>query len=285
LDTVTVDQRSPELFQQSKSRIEKFVEAFKDLQIDLHASPKLPDNNQKEQTSMRQRLSLPKRTEIQWPSTWIGEFLVLSDRDLTNDFRDKATLGASIGQNVFVAIIICALFSGVQNDASGIQNRLGVFFFLCLNLTFGIIGPNIGKFPDQKRIIKRERAAGSYRSSSAFLSKIASSLPLIMIGNIILALPVYWAVGLAPTAYQFFTFLLIIFVHTNCANNLGFLIGAAVPNVAVGQIVMPLIIIVFMLFGGLLINLDSITIVLRWVQWISLISYTYKVFFKEPFFK
>lgn len=136
----------------------------------------------------------------------------------------------------------------------------------------------MGKFPDQKRIIKRERAAGSYRSSSAFLSKIASSVPLILIGNIILAVPVYWAVGLAATVQQFFTFLLIVFVHSNTANNLGFLIGASVPTATVGQIVMPLIIIVFMLFGGLLINLDSITVVLRWIQWVSLISYTYKVF-------
>jgi hypothetical protein len=88
---------------------------------------------------------------------------------------------------------------------------------------------------------------------------------------------VYWAVGLTPTAYQFFSFLVIIFIHSNCANNLGFLIGAAVPTATIGQIVMPLIIIVFMLFGGLLVNLDSISVALRWIQWISLISYTYKV--------
>jgi energy-coupling factor transporter ATP-binding protein EcfA2 len=276
LDTITVDRRSTDLYEKSKLRIEKFVQAYTDLNLELDSTPK---NSQEGDVavSKKERFSLSSRSKVEWPSTWIGEFLVLSDRNLTNDFRDKATLGASIGQNICVAIIICSLFAGVKNDAAGIQNRLGCFFFLCLNLTFGIIGPNIGKFPDQKRIIKRERAAGSYRSSSAFLSKIASSIPLIIIGNLILAVPVYWAVGLAATARQFFIFLLIVFVHSNTANNLGFLIGASVPNATVGQIVMPLIIIVFMLFGGLLINLDSITIVLRWIQWISLISHTYKV--------
>jgi ABC-2 type transporter len=196
-------------------------------------------------------------------------------------------LGATIGQNIFVAILIMALFNNAGTGVSGIQNRLGVFFFMTLNLTFGIIAPSIGKFPgnfyepnslilDQKRLIKRERAAGSYRSSSAYLSKLFSGVPLIFVGNLILGIPVYWVVGLSNTASQFFTYLFIIFVQSLVANCLGYLIGSAAPNVTVGQIMMPLIIIVFMLFGGLLVNLDSITVVLRWVQWISLISYTYK---------
>lgn len=61
-----------------------------------------------------------------------------------------------------------------------------------------------------------------------------------------MAVPVYWAVGLAPTAYQFFTYLLIIIVNATTANNLGFCIGAVAPNQTVGQIIMPLIVLFMM---------------------------------------
>jgi ABC-2 type transporter len=67
------------------------------------------------------------------------------------------------------------------------------------------------------------------------------------------------------------------------SNALGFVIGSIAPNQELGQLITPLIIIVFMLFSGLLINLDSITVVLRWIQWISFITYSYKALGQNEF--
>jgi hypothetical protein len=44
-----------------------------------------------------------------------------------------------------------------------------------------------------------------------------------------------------------------------------------------------MITLIFMLFGGLFVNLDSIPIFLRWIQWISLITYTYKALVQNEF--
>jgi hypothetical protein len=57
------------------------------------------------------------------------------------------------------------------------------------------------------------------------------------------------------------------------------MIGASVPTIDVGQIVTPLVLVIFLVFGGLFVNLDRVPVVLRWVQWISFISYTNKVIF------
>jgi ATP-binding cassette subfamily G (WHITE) protein 2 len=157
-------------------------------------------------------------------------------------------------------------------------------------LTFGVIGnfnltpgPSVSKFPSQKAIIKRERASGSYRSSSAFLAKFVASLPLLIIGTTIFVVPVYWTIGFQATASQFFTYYFISIVHVIVSNALGFVIGSIVPNQELGQIIAPMIIIVFMLFSGLLVNLDSITVVLRWIQWISFITYSYKAYGQNEF--
>ena len=61
------------------------------------------------------------------------------------------------------------------------------------------------------------------------------------------------------------------------------MIGSIAPTQEIGQLITPLIIIVFMLFSGLLINLDSITVVLRWIQWISFITYSYKALGQNEF--
>jgi ABC-type multidrug transport system permease subunit len=90
-----------------------------------------------------------------------------------------------------------------------------------------------------KQIIKRERASGSYRSGSAYFARVLSSMPLLLIGNAILAIPTYWAVGFAANAGQFFTFLVIVVVHSLCASNLGMVISAAAPNAQAGQLMVP----------------------------------------------
>lgn len=38
-----------------------------------------------------------------------------------------------------------------------------------------------------------------------------------------------------------------------------------------------------MLFSGLLANLSSITVALRWIQWVSFLSYTYKALIQNEF--
>lgn len=100
LDTVTIDRRSPELYESSKTRIEKFIEAFDSL-------PKEHFEVAKES----HQLSFPKRL---WSSTWVGEFLTLTDRNLLNDWRDPAVLGAAIGANLFIMFLMSILFANVQ---------------------------------------------------------------------------------------------------------------------------------------------------------------------------
>lgn len=54
------------------------------------------------------------------------------------------------------------------------------------------------------------------------------------------------------------------------------MIGSAVPNVKVGQIVGPLLIVFMLLFGGQFLNLDAVTWVFRWIQYLSIIAYSNK---------
>jgi ABC-type multidrug transport system ATPase subunit/ABC-type multidrug transport system permease subunit len=268
LDTITVDARTPELFETSSKRIQLFYNSY-----EKSVTSATKTNN----------VVYESQNKVVWPSTWLGEFSTLLGRNLLNNVRDFSIMAASFSQALFISFLISILYWRVGNDAGGIQNRLGVFFFITINLTFGVVLPSINVFPEQKRLIKRERAAGSYRSSSAYLAKWISNIPLVVLGNIIMAVIVYWTVGLQATVKQFLTFVAIVVAHGFCANSFGLMIGAAVPNATIGQIVAPMIIIILMLFGGLLLNLDAVPVFLRWIQWISLISYSYKAFAQNEF--
>ena len=147
------------------------------------------------------------------------------------------------------------IFFRLGTTQAGIQDRLGVLFFICVNQTFGTVMPTISVFPEQRQIIKRERAAGTYRTSSAYLAKFMSTLPLTYAGALLLAVPVYWMIGmllrssllilsgLQNNIIKYFTFICIVLVHSHTANSLGLMVGSFVPSAKVGQIIAPLFIV------------------------------------------
>ncbi|KAJ3271639.1 hypothetical protein HDV01_006509 [Terramyces sp. JEL0728] len=268
IDIITIDQRGQEQREASLKRIEEFEKAFKSIQQSSPAAQLATSGTSK---------------QIHWPSSWLGEFYVILHRYMINMTRDKSTPIATIGQATVNLVLVSLLYANTSNDMAGIQNRIGVFLFLGMTLTFGNVIPIINAFPETKRLIKRERAAGSYRSSSAYFAKVVSTLPLILLVAILLGAPLYWIIGLYNNLANYFTFIFILFLQAFTANSMGLLIGSAVPNTSVGLIVTPMVLVIFVLFSGIFLNLNTAPVYLRWIQWISFLTYTMKALTQNEF--
>lgn len=142
------------------------------------------------------------------------EVSVLLSRNLKDVARDKGTIGATIGQGIMLMILNGFIFFRMPLDYAGAMDRFGLFFFICVNQTFGVVMPTLAIFPEQRRIIKRERSAGSYRSSSAYIAKAISTIPLTLAGALLLAVPIYWMAGLQADVGKYFTFIAIVVVQS-----------------------------------------------------------------------
>ncbi|KAI9352051.1 P-loop containing nucleoside triphosphate hydrolase protein [Obelidium mucronatum] len=269
LDIITMDLRSEEAKTKSLAVIEKFHNAYKE-KFGTHESP-LPSQ------------LLPVDSKYIWPLPWYQELLVLLGRNMKDVFRNKGAIGATIGQAIFLVFLMGFIFFKLNNDPAGVQSRIGFLFFICINQTFGVVMPAIGVFPTVRTIFKRERAAGCYRASSCYIAKVISAIPLCWSNSLLLSIPLYWMVGLQPDVGRFFTFVLLVLNHSNTAMSLAYCVGSAVPNAQVGQILGPLGITIFLLFGGQLLNIGSVSWVFRWIQYVSLISYSYKGLMQNEF--
>eukprot|EP00835_Amoeboradix_gromovi_P004968 NODE_426_length_8844_cov_0.449857.p3 type:complete len:212 gc:universal NODE_426_length_8844_cov_0.449857:2725-3360(+) len=144
--------------------------------------------------------------------------------------------------------------------------------------------PTVNTFPLIRTIIKRERTAGMYRSTSAFLSKFTSMIPQICLQICILILPIYWIIGLYDNYARYGYYILICALHISVAVTFGLAVGSAVKNIQVGQIITPIIAVIFIVFGGLFANLDSIGSWISWVQYISPIANTNKALVQNEFY-
>lgn len=293
LDTLTVDFRSEDAKVSSNERIQKFQDTWSKIQLSKEYFKEVVEIHEKHRARTQRHKSLeaagksvsdatipPKRN---WPNLWVVEFMTLLERNIKDVMRNPATLGATLGQNAFMMLLIGFIYFQIDTSFSGIQGRVGLFFFVITNIMFGTVMPTIGVFPLQRRIIKHERASGSYRSSAAFMAKFVSTLPLLIAGTLLFAVPVYWIIGLQSGADKYFTFIAILVSYAFVAQSLGLALGAAVPNVTVGQIIGPLVIVFFLLFSGQLVNVETMWAGLKWLKWISPLFYSYGALCQNEF--
>lgn len=227
----------------------------------------------------------PLLQDIQrWGTTIGNEFILLFQRNMRDTLRNLALLRIQIVQIIVLILLLGLVFLQLGHSQTDIQNRIGVLFFFVINITFTIISPILNIFPLEKKIISRERAAGSYRSFSVFVAKALSLLPTLFIINTIYATALYWMVGLKSNAGAFFSFLVYIWALILVALSLGLVIGSFSKNQQMAQILGPTVVIIFVIFGGNFVNPSSIPGYLVWIFWISPIQYIYKALMQNEFY-
>jgi ABC-type multidrug transport system permease subunit len=293
LDTITLDQRNEKLVQESTERITKFQDAWKLLQGDVNIKE---ENSEELRTIVvsgcdpenckpsifSKKTPQVHTTEFEKPGYWV-EFFNLLGREGKLKRRDITSFVASAIQSIIMVGLIGGLFWQSGNDYAGVQNKIGGLYFLCIQLTFSNVMPLVAVLPTERSIVKRERAAGSYSSFSFYFARWVVSIPQALLFSFVLAIPVYFMIGFRNETDNILKFLLVVAIHAITANAIAFFIGAAAPSVTVAQIASPVLLTLFLLFGGPVMNLETIPSIFKWMQYVSLISYSNKALSQNEF--
>lgn len=270
LDKIAVDSRSPE----SKAECEQKVEAFHKHWSLIEEESKICTKTSK---SDYVTVKFAHRNHI------LKEFWILLERSMKDVVRDKLYIGAVSAQTVILLIILSCVYFKLSDSEEGIQNRIGVLFFICVNMIFSTIMPIIHMFPSEREILQRERYSNTHRVISVMSSKFISSLPIRILSSTVFGASLYWIIGLTSSAERFLTFLVILNVYVVTSIALGMFIGIMVPSAKAGEVFGPLSVVIFTIFGGNLVNLDSVTWAVRWLSYVSPVNYAYKAFFQNEF--
>ncbi|KAJ3098924.1 ATP-binding cassette sub- G member 2, partial [Phlyctochytrium bullatum] len=213
-----------------------------------------------------------------WSNSWLVELGVLLRRQWLEFSRSKVEIIAQAASTVILMLMIGFTFFRIKTDQKSIQNRLGILFFWPVNAVFSTILPILGVFPLQRVIMVRERATRSYRVSSFFFANVIVQAIPTTIMSVISSIVLYYMMGLQTSdgIWPMLRFVVIMWteVMTNVA--VGLLIGAAVPNLTVPPVIGPLCGVIFLIYGGTLVNNDDIPYVFRVFQYISPVNYAYR---------
>ncbi|KAL2098049.1 hypothetical protein ACEWY4_007256 [Coilia grayii] len=194
-------------------------------------------------------------------------------RTFRNLMLNPQTSVAQLGVTIFLALIVGAIFFGVKDDPSGVQNRFGALFFIVTNQCFSALSA-AELFITERKLFIHEYTSGYYRISVYFLSKILSDIiTLRTIPAVVFTCVVYFMIGFKPTVGAFFVFMLTVTLVAYTASSMTMAISADQTVVAVANIFMTISFVFMMIFSGLLVRLTSIMDWLSWLKYFSIPRY------------
>ncbi|SCU98007.1 LAFA_0G14818g1_1 [Lachancea sp. 'fantastica'] len=211
------------------------------------------------------------------PATFREQLMILSSRTFKNIYRNPKLLLGNYLVTLLLGCFLGLLYYDIENNISGFQNRLGLFFFILTYFGF-LTFTGLTSFSLERLIFLKERSNNYYSPMAYYISKILSDvLPLRVLPPVILALVVYPTVGLnmINSAFVKFVGILILF---NVGISLEILtVGIFVEDLNNSIVISVLILLASLLFSGLFINTKDISnIAFRYLKNLSIFYYAYE---------
>uniref|UniRef100_A0A8K9UQ96 ABC transporter domain-containing protein n=1 Tax=Oncorhynchus mykiss TaxID=8022 RepID=A0A8K9UQ96_ONCMY len=204
----------------------------------------------------------------------ITSFNYVGGRMVVNSLRNPQTSYAQLALNIFFALLVGLIYYQIPLTLpEALQNRMGAFFFLIINMVFGNLSA-VELFINERALFIHENSSGYYRTSVYFLSKIFTDLiPNRIVPILIFSAIAYYMMGLKPAFTAFLLFTLTMSLVSLAGVSLAFLVSASVSSFAMANVLIALPFVFMMVFGGFLVNLNSMLSWLSWLKWISIFRY------------
>jgi hypothetical protein len=180
-------------------------------------------------------------------------------------------------------LLVGLIFLHQQFDLAGAQNRAGALFFSLAFFGFTSLTVIDGLMLEQ-RVVGRE-VAGGYHWPWTYLAT-----KLLLDGLLLRALPaavytalMYPLVGLNSSGDRVAVFLFTLAAFACSIGALAVAVAALTGSTAKATLLLNLLLLLWVLVGGYLVNPGSIPAWLRWLRWLSPLSFAFQAMYGNEF--
>lgn len=153
--------------------------------------------------------------------------------------------------------------------------QIALLFFFSVFWGFYPLYNAVFTFPQERRMLIKERSAGMYRLSSYFLARTVGDLPLELGLPTAFVLIIYWMGGLKPNPVTFILSLLVVLYSVLVSQSLGLAIGAILMDIKQATTLASVTTLVFLIAGGYYVQ--QIPPFIIWLKFLSYSYYCYKL--------
>ncbi|XP_064087274.1 protein white-like [Macrobrachium nipponense] len=204
---------------------------------------------------------------------WWSQFKPVLSRAITEYIRNIMAVRVNIFQAVVIGLLIGLIYLDQDLDQMGVQNINGALYIMITQTSMRSLFGVVNAFCDQLPIFLREHFNGMYRTDVYFLAKNVAELPTSIVIPTLLISIAYFMVGMNPLVGKFFTALAVLVFVSNTATSFGFMLSCLAPNPKVALGMGAFVLIPLMVFGGFLLNSDTVPVYFIWIKYISWFNY------------
>lgn len=207
----------------------------------------------------------------------LNEVMVLFQRALKDTLRNRELFVMQLGISIALAVFGGAIFNDVSNNLAGFQNRMGAFYFSLSFFAFASFS-SMDIFVRERHIFVRETGSKYFRPFSYFVSKVLlDMIALRVIPASIFSVIFYWMMGLRNSPEAFVVFWATIVLFNVCAGIMSICISIATPTVGQANLIAAVWFLIMLLFGGFLVNVDTMQWWYAWVKYTSIFYYSFEI--------
>lgn len=218
-------------------------------------------------------------SKVSYPTSVAKQFAVVSSRTWHNMIRNRHALLTQMCSALILGLIVGSIYFRVGiSCASGIDNRIGAFFFIVMNYVFGNMSA-VDIFIKERAIFIHETVSGYYRVSSYFFAKLfCDIMPQRVFPIVLFAVITYFMIGFQMAAEKFMFYLLNIILTSLSGAAVALLFSASTRQHTIGTILTALVWVSMMIFSGRMVNVETIPRWLQWLKWFSIFRYSMNAF-------
>ncbi|GMF58663.1 unnamed protein product [Phytophthora fragariaefolia] len=218
-----------------------------------------------------------KRGMLASTQSLLIEIRVLFARTALNILRHRSLLVQHVVLSLVLALFGGLIFNNVTDDLAGFQNRTGAFYFILTFFGFASMSA-MDLFIGERPIFLRETGAMYYGAFSYFMAKATlDALLLRVLPATLFASIFYWIMGLQATAECFLIFLLTLVLFNVAAGSICLLVGVLAKRVGSANLSATVVLLIMLLFGGFLLNSQTMPGSVGWLKHLSIFSYAFEI--------
>lgn len=218
--------------------------------------------------------TLVKNAALDKNGFW-GSLFVQTSRTFKTFFRDRRTFAAQIVVNGFYVVLALILFRDLGTDYAGVQNRVGVLYYLMMIMIMSMLQISSMAFSTGATVLKKELMQGMYTPASYFIGvTVPPDLPTLIIMSCS-SIGIFFISNLNFIHMnKLWNFLLIMIGSIQAGEGLGHVLAATFSDASKTVAAIPIILMPLQLFSGFLFDLDTIPDALKPLSWISIFRYS-----------
>lgn len=263
IDIAAVDNRTPELEEESTTRVQRLKDAWAEeagqrfQPSEKSAGPK--KRNQKRKSSSAER-----------HAGFFRQVRVLTDRTLKVTYRDPLGMAASISEAILMGIICGYLFYDLGRDLPGIRSRQGGLYTAAGLQGYLILIFEVYRMTIDIPVFDRESSENCVDALPFILSRRLARLPTEDLPvPLLFSTIMYFMAGFDREVSKFFTFFAITLLNHYISVTCAVTCVAAVRHFAGASLIANLVYTLQSMACGMFIQVETIPVYVRWLKWIT----------------